>query len=478
MNIRETVEAQRAYFQSGATLSREARCTALLKLKEGIKRHEEEITEALHSDLGKSPTEAYMTEIASLYSDIDHAIRHLKGWMRPHRVSTPLSLAPASSRVVQNPYGVTLIIAPWNYPILLTLSPLIGALAAGNCAVLKPSESASACAKVISKLLSSCLDEQLVTVINGDAEVAKSLLNEHFDFIFYTGNAQVARYVMEKAARHLTPILLELGGKSPVIVTRSANLRLAARRIAFGKWTNAGQTCVAPDYVLVEECVHDAFVKHLREQTEAMYGTHPLANSAYGKIINRHHFHRLLQLILPQKVLFGGEADSQSLRIAPTVLDHVQPQDAVMGEEIFGPILPVLTIANLEEAISFISSRPHPLALYLFTSSRHEEHRVMNSCIWPTIICPSAASVSRAWAPTRVTIPSSLSAIPRASSPPPHGSTSPSATSPTPSSRTGLSGSSPAELHPGCTPRKLTYLSEIHPISHGTQSCGPQTCVP
>ena len=208
MNIRETVKAQRAYFQSGATLSREARCTALLKLREGIKRHEEEITEALHSDLGKSPTEAYMTEIASLYSDIDHAIRHLKGWMRPHRVGTPLSLAPASSRVVQSPYGVTLIIAPWNYPILLTLSPLIGALAAGNCAVLKPSESATACAKVISELLSSCLDEQLVTVINGDAEVAKSLLNEHFDFIFYTGNAQVARYVMEKAARHLTPILL------------------------------------------------------------------------------------------------------------------------------------------------------------------------------------------------------------------------------------------------------------------------------
>lgn len=379
MNIRETVKAQRAYFQSGATLSREARCTALLKLREGIKRHEEEITEALHSDLGKSPTEAYMTEIASLYSDIDHAIRHLKGWMRPHRVGTPLSLAPASSHIVQSPYGVTLIIAPWNYPILLTLSPLIGALAAGNCAVLKPSESATACARVICKLLSSCLDEQLVTVINGDAEVAKSLLNEHFDFIFYTGNAQVARYVMEKAARHLTPILLELGGKSPVIVTRSANLHLAARRIAFGKWMNAGQTCVAPDYVLVEECVHDAFVKHLREQTVAMYGTHPLTNPAYGKIINRHHFHRLQQLILPQKVLFGGEADSQSLRIAPTVLDHVHSQDTVMGEEIFGPILPVLTIANLEEAISFISSRPHPLALYLFTSSCHEERRVMHS---------------------------------------------------------------------------------------------------
>ena len=379
MTITETIGAQRAYFQSGATLTHDARRTALLQLKEGIKRHEKEITEALHSDLGKSPTEAYMTEIASLYSDIDYAISHLKGWMRPHRVGTPLSLAPASSHIVQSPYGVTLIIAPWNYPILLTLSPLIGALAAGNCAVLKPSESAPATTEIVTKLLTGTLDNRLVAVINGDAEVAKSLLNEQFDFIFYTGNAHVARYVMEKASRHLTPILLELGGKSPVIVTRSANLRLAARRIAFGKWMNAGQTCVAPDYVLVEECVHDAFVQHLREQTEAMYGTHPLTNPAYGKIINQRHFQRLRQLILPQKVLFGGETDPVSLRIAPTVLDHVHPQDAVMGEEIFGPILPILTIANLDEALCFISSRPHPLALYLFTSSSREECRVMHS---------------------------------------------------------------------------------------------------
>lgn len=392
MTIKQIMEAQRACFGSGATLSPDARRASLVKLKGGIRKCESEILDALHSDLGKSASEGYMTEVGALYSDIDNALRHLKGWMRPKRVGTPVAIAPARSKIVCCPYGVTLIMAPWNYPFLLTISPLIGALAAGNCAVVKPSELAPATAGVIAGMLSGIFDPGLVAVVNGGAETGKELLEERFDYIFYTGNGTVGRYVMEKAARNLTPVLLELGGKSPVIVTRSADLRVAARRIAFGKWLNLGQTCVAPDYVLVEECVHDAFVQCLKEEIPAMYGERPLDNPAYGKIINRRHYERVSRLIDRDKVVYGGEADAEALRIAPTVMDRVLPQDAVMGEEIFGPVLPVLVVGNLEEAVAFVRKRPHPLALYLFTSDRREERRVMGTlrfgggCVNDTIV--------------------------------------------------------------------------------------------
>ncbi|MDO4497454.1 MAG: aldehyde dehydrogenase [Bacteroidales bacterium] len=390
--MKQMIMAQRAYFQSGATLGIDARRLALRKLKEGIKRHESEIMEALRIDLGKSTTEAYMSEIASIYSDIDDAVKHLKRWTRAKHVSTPMAISPAQSKIIYCPYGVVLIMAPWNYPFLLSVAPLIGALAAGNCCIVKPSELAPATAQIVTKVLSESLDVRLVAVVNGDAEVGKSLLEERFDYIFYTGNGSVGRYVMERAARHLTPVTLELGGKSPVIVTRSANLRLAARRIAFGKLMNLGQTCVAPDYVLVEESVHDALVGYLKEEIVAMYGEHPLENPAYGKIINRRHFDRIGRLIEPQKVAFGGEADAEKLKIAPTILTEVSAEDAVMGEEIFGPVLPILKVRNVEEAMRFVQQRPHPLALYLFTSDKKVERNVMETlqfgggCVNDTVV--------------------------------------------------------------------------------------------
>ncbi|MDO4461790.1 MAG: aldehyde dehydrogenase [Bacteroidia bacterium] len=377
--MKQMITAQRAFFLSGATLNADARRLALKKLKAGIKKHENEIMAALWTDLGKSTTEAYMSEIASIYSDIDEAIKQLKNWMRANHVCTPLAISPARSKVMYCPYGIVLIMAPWNYPFLLSVAPLIGALSAGNCCIVKPSELAPATAKVITHILSESLDARLVTVVNGDAEVGKALLEEHFDYIFYTGNGIVGRYVMEKAAKYLTPITLELGGKSPVIVSRSANIRLAARRIAFGKLMNLGQTCVAPDYVLVEESVHDTLVKYIEEEITRMYGECPMDNPAYGKIINRRHFDRLCNLIEPQKVVFGGDSDCEKLQITPTIMTSVSPNDAVMGEEIFGPILPILKVKSVAEAMQFIQKRPHPLALYLFTSDKKEERNVMEN---------------------------------------------------------------------------------------------------
>jgi len=376
--MKTIIEAQRAYFESGATLPLESRRMALCNLKKGIKKYEPEIMAALKNDLGKSSTESYMSEIASIYSDIDEAISKLGCWARPQHPRTPMAIAPAKSKVIYCPYGVVLIMAPWNYPFLLTIAPMIGALAAGNCCIIKPSELAPATAKVVTKILSESMDDRMVAVVNGGIAESQALLEERFDYIFYTGNTQVGRYVMEKAAHHLTPVTLELGGKSPVIVTKSANIRIAARRIAFGKCLNLGQTCVAPDYILVEASVHDELISCLKEEIAAMYGTHPLDNPAYGKIINRRHFDRLLGLIDRQKVVMGGASDAASLRIEPTLLDHVEPTDAVMNEEIFGPILPILTVNDVEQAFRFIQQRPHPLALYLFTSDSHIEHHIMN----------------------------------------------------------------------------------------------------
>lgn len=376
--MKTIIEAQRAYFESGATLPLECRRNALLSLKKAIKEHESEIMAALKDDLGKSKTEAYMSEIASIYADIDEAVVNLRRWTRAKRISTPMAIAPASSKIVYCPYGVVLIMAPWNYPFLLTIAPMIGALAAGNCCVLKPSELAPATANVVTQILAHAFDVRLVAVVNGGVTESQALLEERFDYIFYTGNTQVGRYVMEHAARHLTPVTLELGGKSPVIVTRSADVRLAARRIAFGKCLNLGQTCVAPDYVLVEDAVHDELIRCLCEEISAMYGAHPLDNPDYGKIINRRHYDRLLRLIDQKRVVYGGQCDADMFRIEPTILDHVEPTDTVMGEEIFGPILPIISVADHEEAFRFVQQRPHPLALYLFTSDAKVESRIIN----------------------------------------------------------------------------------------------------
>lgn len=375
--MKETIKQQRAYFETGATWPLQARKDALKRLRDCIKAHEADISKALHEDLGKSETEVYMTEIGMLYDDINYTLKKLHSWMRPHRRTTPLAISPAKSRLLYCPYGVALIIAPWNYPLLLSLSPLVGAIAAGNCCVVKPSELAPASAKVITTILNEAFSRQLVAVFNGGIETSQALLEERFDYIFYTGNTQVGRIIMEKASRHLTPVTLELGGKSPVVVTRSAHLRLTARRIAFGKLLNLGQTCVAPDYILVEQPVHDELITLLKEEIVKMYGDTPLQNEAYGKMINRRHFERVCRLINPGKVVFGGETEGNTLRIAPTIMDGVDTDDAVMKEEIFGPILPIITVENTEQAFRFIQERPHPLALYLFSEDKREEKRFM-----------------------------------------------------------------------------------------------------
>lgn len=380
--MKEIISKQRDFFNTGETFSYQYRKEALERLKASVKKHEKEIETALKMDLGKSATESYLSEIGMLLEDISYTLKHLRSWMKPQRQSTPMTISPASSKVVNCPYGVVLVIAPWNYPILLSLQPLVGALAAGNCCVLKPSELALASAEIVEKIVRDVFPENYAAVVNGGVETSKALLEEQFDYIFYTGNTNVGRIVMEKAVKYLTPVTLELGGKSPVVISRHANLRLAARRIAFGKLMNLGQTCVAPDYVLVERDVHDQLIALLKEEIIKMYGDKPLQNVAYGKIINHRHYERICGLIDKTKVVLGGECDEESLRIEPTILDNVAQDDAVMAEEIFGPLLPVITINNLDEAFRFIQQRPHPLAFYIFTENKAEEDRFVNELLF------------------------------------------------------------------------------------------------
>ena len=375
--MNELLANQRRYFHEGHTRSFQKRKDALVQLRKQIKRYEAQICQALQEDLGKSETEAYMTEIGLTIAEINYALKHIRRWMHPKRRSTPLANFPARQKIFYEPYGAVLILAPWNYPFLLSLSPLVGALAAGNCCILKPSELAPATATLLAQLVSEALPPELVSVVNGDVATSQALLEEKFDYIFYTGNGNVGKYVMEKAAQHLTPVTLELGGKSPVIVTRTAPLRLAARRIVFGKFLNCGQTCIAPDYILVENAVKEKLVGLLQEEIEKMYGKTPLSNPDYGKIVNSRHFERICRLIDPEKVVWGGETDESSLRIAPTLLDNIASTDAVMQEEIFGPLLPILCVENIEEAIRFVQTRPRPLALYLFTSARALTRKVL-----------------------------------------------------------------------------------------------------
>lgn len=373
-----SIKCQREFFEGGNTLSYQSRKQALQKLKECIKKNEKEIAAALKEDLGKSSTEAFMSEIALFYDDIDFNLKNLKKNMRPKRSISPISIFPAKSRIYQSPYGVVLIIAPWNYPFLLTVEPMAEAIAAGNCCVVKPSEHAPATSKVLTHIIEENFPKELICFVNGGVEESKTLLEEDFDYIFYTGNTSVGKYVMEKASKHLTPVTLELGGKSPVIVTASSNLKFAARRVAFGKFMNAGQTCVAPDYVLVEKSVHDDFIKLLKDEIVKMYGEKPLTNDNFGKIINKRHFDRLMGLLDKNKVVFGGESSEEILKISPTILDGVTGDDPVMQEEIFGPLLPVISVNSLDEAYNFIKKNPHPLALYLFTKDSRVEKKFMH----------------------------------------------------------------------------------------------------
>lgn len=365
---------------TGKTLPRAFRAKALEDLQNAILRHEEEINAALKADLGKGAVESYMCETGMTLSELSWMRRHLAGLMRGHTVMTPLAQFAAHSFRSPSPYGNVLIMSPWNYPLMLTLEPLIDALAAGNTAVVKPSAYAPATSAVIQKLIAECFDPEYVFVVTGGRAENQALLNQKFDKIFFTGGKAVGREVLRHAAEYLTPVTLELGGKSPCIVDATANIRLAAKRIVFGKYLNCGQTCVAPDYLYCEASIRDELVQAIREEITAQFGADPLQNENYGKIINQKHFERILGLIDPAKVVAGGNADAQALRIAPTVMTDVTFDDAVMGEEIFGPILPVLTWNSLDEAIAQVESRPHPLALYFFTSSSANRKQVLSRC--------------------------------------------------------------------------------------------------
>ena len=391
-DIETLVQRQKDYFAQGQTLDMAFRRDALERLRASIRLHEEDITAALASDLGKSPTETYMCETGMTLSELSYMLKHMDGYARKHYVVPPLSHFSASHFTIKNPHGVALVMSPWNYPFMLTMEPLIGAIAAGNCCVVKPSAYAPATSAIIRDICQECFAQDYVAVVEGGREENQTLLDQPFDMIFFTGGVTVGKEVMRHAAERLTPVVLELGGKSPVVVDETAKVSLAAKRIAFGKLLNCGQTCVAPDYVLVHRSVHDELIAQLKHHLTAQVGENALQNPEYVHMINQRHFERVLGLIDPQKVVYGGQADASTLRIQPTILDGVTPDDAVMQEEIFGPLIPILTYDYIDEAIDFINSRPHPLACYLFSQNRALQKRFLRAvpfgggCINDTIV--------------------------------------------------------------------------------------------
>jgi aldehyde dehydrogenase (NAD+) len=375
--ISQTLSRLRAFFAAGKTRDVEFRIDQLKKLKEGIRKYEPEIIAALHSDFRKPPFESYATEIGILYTEIDHVIRHIRSWSRPRRVATPIIHFLSRSRIYHDPYGVVLIISPWNYPFQLTIAPLIGAIAAGNCVLVKPSEFSPATSATMAKMIAELFDPGYLAVFQGDAEATQQILAEKFDYIFYTGSTAVGRIIMTAAARHLTPVTLELGGKSPCIVDQDANLNYGIKRIAWGKFLNAGQTCIAPDYVLIHRKIKEVFVEKMIHTIHTFYGEDPMESPDYARIINERHFNRLIHLMEKGRILSGGNSRRKDLYIAPTLIDQVSPDDPVMQEEIFGPILPLIEYDNIDEAIAFVNQWPKPLALYCFSESKKIQDRVL-----------------------------------------------------------------------------------------------------
>lgn len=397
MEISDIVKKQREYFYSGKTRSYEARINSLKRLRASVTAHENTICEALFSDFRKSAYETYMCEIALVLDEIDYQIRHLRSFMRKRRAHTSLAQFPARSFVSGEPYGVVLIMAPWNYPFLLCMQPLIGALAAGNCAVVKPSAYAPCGSAAVRKIIESAFSYEQAAVIEGGRAENNALFSEKFDYIFFTGSPSVGKTVMRAAADNLTPVTLELGGKSPVIIDNSADIRLAAKRTAFGKILNAGQTCIAPDYALVHENVKDTFIFEFTKVLDSFFPNGNMDNMPV--IVNEKHYTRLCALIdgscssqSSARIVLGGGRCPETRFIAPTVIENVSPAAPIMQEEIFGPILPIITFSDLSEAVSFVRERPRPLALYLFTKSREAEKQILDSlsfgggCINDTIL--------------------------------------------------------------------------------------------
>ena len=384
-------EAMKAYFESGATLDVAKRKATLRKLKATLKEWEPRLMEAIMLDLGKSRFEAYETEIGIVQAEISHTLKHLSRWAKAKRVSTPLAHFPSSSRILKQPKGLVLVMSPWNYPIQLALVPLAAAISAGCCVLLKPSRYSVNVSRVLCEMFDSCFDSRLIKVVEGGHQANSELLELRWDHIFFTGSPNVGKVVMEAASRHLTPVTLELGGKSPVIIDGSMDMALAARRLAWGKFLNAGQTCVAPDYLLIDERCREEFKKEFEKATRKMYPG-LLESPDLGRIINEKHFNRLKGLLEGQRVVFGGQCDDKLLRIAPTLLEDTDPDSPIMQEEIFGPILPMLTYRSFDEALSFIRGREKPLALYIFSKDRRHISAVQQTltygggCVNDTVV--------------------------------------------------------------------------------------------
>ncbi|UOQ85360.1 aldehyde dehydrogenase [Gracilibacillus salinarum] len=368
-SARTILNEQRAFFETNQTKELFFRLQALKKLKAGIQQYEDAILDAVKKDLNKSRSEAFMTEIGFLYSEIDHVISELPNWTKRQKVKTAMTHTGSKSYIYQQPYGVALIIAPWNYPFQLALAPLIGAIAAGNCAVIKPSEYTPETSAIIKDLMDEIYPSSFVTVVEGAVETSQELLDEDFDYIFFTGSVPVGRKVMEQAAKHLTPVTLELGGKSPAVVHHDANLEIAAKRIAWGKFTNAGQTCVAPDYLYVHEDIRQSFLSELKHQIQLMYGEHPLHNDDFVRIVHEKHFDRLASFLPNGTTILGGKTDRNHLKIEPTLLTDITWEDEIMQDEIFGPVLPILSYQQLDEVVTGIQQHPNPLAFYFFSEN-------------------------------------------------------------------------------------------------------------
>ena len=374
--IQVLLEKQRSYYRSGETIPVKFRVEQLKKLYAAVKKYQAEINDALQSDLGKSHYEGFMCESGLVLTEISYMIKHAKKFAKRKIVATPIAQFHSHSYKQPVPYGNVLIMSPWNYPFLLTLDPLADAIAAGNTAIVKPSAYSPATSKIVEKIVKECFAPEYVAVVTGGRAENTALLDQKFDFIFFTGSQAVGKEVLRRAAEHLTPAVLELGGKSPCIVDASANIGLAAKRIVWGKYLNCGQTCVAPDYILCERAVKDAFVKAVVAEIKKQFGEAPLENQDYGKIINEKHFARLCGLIDQSKVVIGGNTNPDTCQIAPTVMDNVTNDDAVMGEEIFGPIMPILTFDDFDTVVAELKTKDKPLALYLFSSDKKHIKRV------------------------------------------------------------------------------------------------------
>lgn len=375
--IAGVVAAQRAFFMTHATKDVDFRIESLLKLKKAISMHSKQLRDALEKDLHKNAFEALTTEIGWAHREIAFNLKNIRKWAKPARARTDLFNFPGRSLIYHEPFGVALIMSPWNYPFTLLVSPLISCIAAGNCAVLKPANYSVHTSEVIREMITEAFDENYISIFKGGRDVIQELLDHRYDMIFFTGSPPLGRIVMEKASRHLTPVVLELGGKNPCIVEKDADIKLAARRLCYGKFINCGQSCIAPDYVLANKKIKQELIENIKSCIRSFYGDHPQSSPFFGRVINDAQFDRVASLMKGAKIAFGGATDRKDRYIAPTILDNVKPSDPVMQEEIFGPLLPVMEYGSLDEAIEFVNSREKPLALYFFSSSRVKQEKVL-----------------------------------------------------------------------------------------------------